>query len=132
VSKIIYNVKVEIAGFADLHEVYLEAIDDVFCKMMDNETGNSVFILINPFVLRDYDFELGSDIKAILGIRDDSKVNVYNVVLANSDITKTTINFLSPLVFHDKTKSVAQTTLDHKEYPSYGMMEKISDYLNKN
>jgi len=46
-------------------------------------------------------------------------------------IETSTINFIAPLVFNVDNQSLAQVVLDANLYPDFGLMESISQFLNK-
>ncbi|NPA59282.1 MAG: flagellar assembly protein FliW [Epsilonproteobacteria bacterium] len=124
-----FNVSVPLLGFKDIKEVELQKIDDVFMKMSSSEDANISFTLIDPFVLRDYDFEITDVLKETLGIDENSNLLILNIVLIQTPIEDSVVNFIGPLIFNTDNKRVAQTIIsDSKEY---GVAEKISTFLNR-
>ncbi len=126
-----FSVKAPILGFESIKNVELEKVDDFFFKLKscDDET---VFMLINPFLLRDYDFTVPEYFKNLLNLSKDSKPLVFNIMIVSTPIETSVVNFIAPLVFNAEEKSVAQVLLDGSKYKEYGLTEKISDYLEKN
>ena len=124
-----FNISVPLLGFEDVQKVNLEKIDDIFMKMQADDAEHISFTLIDPFVLRDYDFEVPDNIQDILEINDDSNILVLNIVLLQSPIEESIVNFVGPLVFNTDTKKAAQIILP--ESTKYGVAEKISTFLNK-
>ena len=122
-----FDVSVPLLGFDDLKSVELNKIDDIFMKMQSLEDEHISFTLINPFILRDYDFEVPDATKDLLGITNDSNLLVLNIVLVQTPIENSIINFIGPLVFNTDTNKVAQIIL--QESTSYGVAEKISTFL---
>ena len=122
-----FDVSVPLLGFDNLKSVELKKIDDIFMKMQSLEDEHISFTLINPFILRDYDFEVPDATKDLLGITDDSNLLVLNIVLVQTPIENSIINFIGPLVFNTDTNRVAQIIL--QESTSYGVAEKISTFL---
>jgi len=122
-----FDVSVPLLGFDDLKSVELNKIDDIFMKMQSLEDEHISFTLINPFILRDYDFEVPDATKDLLGITDESNLLVLNIVLVQTPIENSIINFIGPLVFNTDTNKVAQIIL--QESTSYGVAEKISTFL---
>ena len=126
----IFSVKTPILGFEQIKNVELEKIDDFFYKLKscDDET---VFMLINPFLLRNYDFVVPEYFKNILELDENSKPLVYNIMIVSKPIENSVINFIAPLVFNKDKGNMAQVLLDANRYKEYGIMENISDYLSK-
>ncbi len=122
-----FDVSVPLLGFDDLKSVELNKIDDIFMKMQSLDDEHISFTLINPFILRDYDFEVPDATKNLLGITDNSNLLVLNIVLVQTPIENSIINFIGPLVFNTDTNKVAQIIL--QESTSYGVAEKISTFL---
>ena len=124
----IFSVKAPILGFEQIKNVELEKIDDFFYKLKscDDET---VFMLINPFLVRDYDFVVPDFFKNLLELDMESKPIVYNVMIVSTPVETSVINFLAPLVFNKEKKLVAQVLLDEGKYKEYGLTENISNYI---
>ncbi len=124
-----FNICVPILGFEDLKEVELEKIDDIFMKMKAINNEHITFTLINPFVLREYDFQVPSSAKKILEIDEKSNLLIFNIILIQTPIEDSIINFVGPLIFNTDNNKAAQIILS--ESREYGVAEKISSYLNK-
>lgn len=125
-----FDVKSPIPGFDQIKKVKLEKIDDFFMqlKSCDDET---VFMLINPFLLREYDFVVPDYFKNLLELKDNSQTLVLNIMIVSTPIETSVINFIAPIVFNTDKGFVAQVLLDTNKYTEYGIMENISDYLDK-
>jgi len=123
-----YEVKSPILGFNETKEVNINEIDPLFSSMIDTNNENISFTLVNPFLLREYDFEISDDVKELLSINDDSKISVYNILLLQKPLEKSLINFLAPIIVNHDTKQLAQIILDPKKYPDYGMTETIESF----
>ena len=125
-----FDVKSPIPGFEQIKQVELEKIDDFFMqlKSCDDETS---FTLINPFLLREYDFEVPEYFKNLLELEEKSNTLVFNIMIVSTPIETSVINFIAPLVFNADKSCAAQILLDSNKYKQYGIMENISDYLNK-
>ena len=124
-----FDICLPILGFESIKEVELEKIDDIFMRMQSQQDEHISFTLIDPFVLRDYDFEIPSSTKDLLGINDNSNLLVQNIVLIQNPIEDSVINFIGPLVFNTDTKKATQVILN--ESSRYGVAEKISNFLKK-
>jgi len=124
-----FEISVPLLGFEHIKEVTLEKIDDIFMKMQALEDQYISFTLIDPFVLRDYDFEVPKNVQDILEITDDSNLLTLNIVLLQNPIEDSVINFISPIVFNTDNNRAAQIILP--ESKKYGVAEKISSFLDK-
>lgn len=123
-----YKVIGEILGFKDTKEIKIDAIDDLFSKMTDVNNENISFILVNPYLLREYSFDVPLDIKNALNINSESNVSVYNILLVQKPIEKSTINFLAPIVVNHDNNTFTQIVLDPKQNPDFGMAERIESF----
>jgi len=123
-----YEVKSPILGFEDTKHVKINEIDPLFSSMIDTNNENISFTLVNPFLLREYDFEISNETKELLQIDDNSKVSVYNILLIQKPLEKSLINFLAPIIVNHDRGELVQIILDPKEYPDYGMAEPIEDF----
>ncbi|AFL68216.1 flagellar assembly protein FliW [Sulfurospirillum barnesii] len=126
----IFSVKAPIPGFEAIQEVELEKIDEFFLKFI-SKSDTTTFTLINPLMLRPYEFEIPEYFRTLLEINETSNVLILNIMIIATPIETSTINFIAPLVFNVDNKSVAQVILDANQYPHFGLMESISRYLNK-
>ena len=124
-----FDICSSLLGFENIKEVQLEKIDDIFMKMVSVDDSNISFTLINPFVLRAYDFELTSQMQELLEATPQSNLLILNIVVIQNPIEDSLINFLAPLIFNTDTKKAGQLILSDSQ--KYGIAEKISDYLNK-
>ncbi|MDD2790801.1 MAG: flagellar assembly protein FliW [Sulfurimonas sp.] len=124
-----FNLQVPILGFDDIKKVELQKIDDIFMKMQAVENQHISFTLVNPFALTEYDFEVPEKIQKLLEITDNSNLLVMNIVLIQTPIEDSVINFIGPLVFNTDSKKAAQIIL--QESSKYSVAEKISNFLKK-
>ena len=126
----IFSVKAPIPGFESIKEVELEKFDDFFVKFI-SKSDTTVFTLINPFMIRPYEFEVPEYFRALLDINEKTNILILNIMIIATPIETSTINFIAPLVFNVDNGSVAQVVLDANLYPDFCLMESISKYLNK-
>jgi len=123
-----FDISTPLLGFEEIKQVELQKIDEVFMTMHSCEDENISFTLLNPYTLREYDFEVPDKIKNELNITTESNLLIFNIVLIQTPIEDSIVNFIAPLVFNTDTKKVAQIIIsDSKEY---GVAEKISSFLN--
>jgi flagellar assembly factor FliW len=123
-----YNVKSQILGFENTKIVEINLIDELFSTMIDTENENISFTLVTPYLLREYAFDLPLDIKALLEITESSKIGVYNILVIQKPLEKSTINFLAPIVINYDNDSLAQALLDPKTHADFGMAETIESF----
>ena len=124
-----FDLCVPLLGFENIKEVELQKIDDIFMKMRSCEDERISFTLIDPFVLREYDFEVPDNTKNLLGIDENSNILILNIVLIQTPIESSIVNFIGPLIFNTDNNRAAQIILS--ESIKYGVAEKISTFLNK-
>mgnify|MGYP002639745202 FL=1 len=116
-------------GFEDVKQVELQKIDDIFMKMKSSEDENISFTLVNPYALREYDFEISQQMKESLQITTESNILIFNIVLIQTPIEDSVVNFIGPLIYNTDVSKAAQIILaDSREY---GVAEKISSFLKK-
>ncbi|MCW8953415.1 MAG: flagellar assembly protein FliW [Sulfurimonas sp.] len=124
-----FDICAPILGFEDVKQVTLEKIDDIFMKMQCTDNEHISFTLINPFVLREYDFELPDKISKTLDANKNSNLLVLNIVLIQTPIEDSVVNFIGPMIFNTDNHKAVQILLP--ESTKYGVAEKISTFLKK-
>ena len=118
-----FKVKKPIGGFEKIKEVELEKKDETFAILKD-ENGNELFILINPFSLKDYSFDVPADVKALLDLNENSNIYVYLNIIKKNPTDESLINFKAPFVFNLDNNTCAQVIVDEEEiYP-------LKDFIN--
>lgn len=123
-----YKVRGEILGFEDTAEVNITTVDELFSTMSDVANDDISFTIVNPYVLREYSFDIPMDVKILLDMNENSKVSVYNIVVIQEPLESSTVNFLAPIVINNDNNKLAQVVLDGKKHPDFGMAEKIKDF----
>ena len=123
-----FEVKATILGFEQIKSVELEKVDDFFMRLKSLQ-DETVFTLINPFLLREYDFEIPTYFKNLLELEKQSDTLVLNIMIISTPIETSVVNFIAPLIFNTEKLCVAQVLLDSNKYKEYGILENISDYL---
>lgn len=124
-----FDMRVPLLGFENLKEMELKKIDEIFMKLQSCEDEHISFTLINPFVLREYDFEIPDKVRDNLEIDEKSNLLILNIVLTQTPIEDSAINFVGPLVFNVDNQRAAQVILPDNS--KYGVAEKISSFLNR-
>ena len=114
----LFKVKKPIPGFEHLDKVILRKIDDSF-SILENENGEVIFILINPFLLKkEFDFEVPADIRVLLDLKEGSKTYIFTNVIKKNPTNESLINFKAPFIFNLDNFTCAQVILeDEGIYP---------------
>jgi len=124
----IYEVKLPILGFEGISRVELTKVDDLLTKMKDVDS-ELTFTLINPYILRDYNFKLPISVSTLLDVEDNSKLNVFNFLMVYSNVSDSKINFLAPLIFNEDTQTMAQAKLESNQYPAFNVATDIKEFV---
>ena len=124
-----FDIITPLLGFEDVKQVELEKIDDIFMKMKSLNTEHVSFTFVDPFVLREYEFEIPEKTRELLEVSKSSNILILNIVLIQTPIEDSTVNFIGPIVFNTDSNKAAQILL--QESTNYGVAEKISTFLNK-
>ena len=122
-----FEMSVPLLGFEEIKEVTLEKIDDIFMKMTPEANEHISFTLINPFVLKQYDFEIPTATQELLDINDKSNLIVLNIVLIQTPIEDSIVNFIGPVVFNTDNNKAAQVILQDSQ--TNGVAEKNATFL---
>lgn len=125
----VFEVKAPILGFNELTKVELKKVDEFFSSLKNVEKNLPAFTLINPYALREYSFDIPSSIRILLDLKENSKVEVYNIVVLQNPIEKSVVNFMAPLIFNHDNMTMGQVVLDANSYPDFGVAEEIAAYL---
>ena len=126
-----YDVKSHILGFDDTKEVEIVEIDELFATMRDAKNEAISFTLVNPYPLREYSFDVPLATQALLDLKEDSNVRVYNIVVIQKPLEESRINFLAPIIINEDNKTVAQVVLDPRTYPEFGIAEPIKEFIKE-
>lgn len=125
----VFDVKSPILGFENITKFEFSQIDDNFAAIKSTESDIPSFSLINPFVLREYSFEIPHAIKALMDLKNDTNMLVYNIVVIKNPIQESLVNFIAPLVFNVDNLTMSQLVLDDLAHPELGAVEPISKYI---
>jgi len=127
-----FELKQPLLGFESIKEMKLTKIDDIFMQLENlTEDAKPSFTLINPFVLKPYEIEIPDSILALLDIKEDTNILIFNIVVIQNPLENSAVNFVAPIIFNADNKTMAQTILDGKSAQEHGMAEPISDFMNK-
>jgi flagellar assembly factor FliW len=126
-----FNVVSQILGFEKVKSVKLSKIDELFARIDSKDDEKFSLTVVNPFLLRDYDFEISDFYKHSLMLDESCQILTYCVMIIAKPLEDSAINFIAPFVFNVTKRRCAQIILDNNKYSQYGIMEKISDYIKK-
>lgn len=118
-----------IHGFENSQYATLEKIDDLLMRLTLSNNDKSTFMLVNPFMLRDYDFEVPDELSLKLDLDNSKDISIGNIMIASSKLEDSAINFIAPIVFNMQNNKMAQVILDSVKYPDFGIVEPIKEYL---
>ena len=124
----IYKVSGHIYGFNTILDIELSEIDELFATIKNMGDEKISFTLVNPYLLREYSFDIPSDIKVLLDINEKSNLLVYNIVVVQDPLDESKINFLAPLIFNKDNQTMAQVILKPEKHPDFGMAESIKSF----
>ncbi len=126
-----YDVRGDILGFPNTRNLEIVEIDALFSTMKDLDNENISFTIVNPYLLREYSFDIPTDIKVLLEITPESSLSVYNILVVQKPLEKSTINFLAPIIINNDNNKLAQTVLDPRKNSDFGMAETIDSLKDK-
>lgn len=121
-----FDVVLPILGFENAKSYELEKIDELFFSLTNKEENVS-FTLVNPFALREYEFDIEMEVKQDLGIVDNSNILVLNPMIIKTPLENSTINFAAPIIFNFDNNKMSQIVLDTY---GYRLAEHLSDFIN--
>jgi len=125
-----FEVKSEILGFENIKEVELKEVDALFSTLRSSQGDEISFTLVNPHKLREYNFDISIASETLLGIKDDKDLMVYNILVLQSPIDESKINFQAPLIFNKENMTVVQEVLGIHKYPDYGFDESLKTFTS--
>ena len=124
-----FQVKSPILGFDNIHEVSFAEVDDGALAVL-SMGENAELLLINPYKVREYSFEVPTAIQTLLDIKANSKVKVFCVFVREKE-AEVRINFLAPIILNFDNNTLAQVVLNIKDYPHFGVAEPIKKYIKE-
>ena len=120
-----FKVILPILGFEDIKEFELEKVNENFYTLK-NEEKNVTFTLVNPFFLREYDFEISENDQKKLELDDNTNFLVLNIMTVENPFIESTVNFAAPLIFNLDKKIMGQVVLENS---NYSLMEKLKSFI---
>ncbi len=123
-----FELKLPLLGFESVNQMELQKIDDIFMRLESNGEGPS-FTLISPFALREYAFDIPTSLQALMEVNEQSNLLIYTMVILNTPIENSTINFVAPLIFNTDNQTMAQIIIDNRA--DFSIAEPIKTYLKE-
>ncbi len=124
----VFQVKSPILGFEHIKSYELKELDQFFVKLQSKDDETS-FTAINPYALRNYEFEIPTYYQELMDINDQSELRIYNIMVVSTPIETSTVNFIAPIVCNMTNMTLSQIVLDAWTYSMYKQAEKISDFI---
>ncbi|WP_120944033.1 MULTISPECIES: flagellar assembly protein FliW [Helicobacter] len=126
----LFSVKSPILGFEQVSRMELEKIDEIFMRLRNADDIAPTFTLVNPFALRAYEFDIPMGLQVLLNLDSARNILIANIMVIQTPLQESTINFLAPLVFNFDHQLMAQVVLDSAKYPHYHISEKIASFYH--
>jgi flagellar assembly factor FliW len=128
---LVFEAKYPILGFENVSTYDFEVVDDNFATIRNAGGGMPAFTLVNPFVLRDYAFDIPLAIRALMDLKNDTNLLIYLVLIVKNPFTESMANFLAPVLFNVDNKTMAQVVLDENIYSDYLAAEPLSKFITQ-
>ena len=126
-----FKVVIPILGFDAVEELTLEPIDDIFYRLRNRHGETPVFTLIDPSALRSaYVVDLPDNATEKLGLEEPSDAMVLSIMIVDTPLENSHVNFIAPLVFNTKKGLMGQVVLDAAEHPGFGLADPLKKFLN--
>jgi len=123
-----FELKLPLLGFESVNQMELQKIDDIFMRLESDGEGPT-FTLISPFALREYAFDIPTSLQALMEVNEQSNLLIYTMVILNTPIENSTINFVAPLIFNTDNQTMAQIIIDNRA--DFSIAEPIKTYLKE-
>ena len=123
-----FELKLPLLGFESINQMELQKIDDIFMRLESDGEGPT-FTLISPFALREYAFDIPTSLQALMEVNEQSNLLIYTMVILNTPIENSTINFVAPLIFNTDNQTMAQIIIDNRA--DFSIAEPIKTYLKE-
>ena len=127
----VFQIKTPILGFENIERVVLTQHDDMTATLTDEKNPDISFSLVNPYVLREYSFDVPDVLRILLEIDEKSPVYVYNIMVRQNPVEKSLVNFLAPLIFNEANGTMGQAVLSPREYPDFELCKTVEDFMQR-
>ncbi len=122
-----FTVTQPLLGFENIKQITLEKIDEIFMRLESPDSKEITFTLVDPFALREYSFDIPNNIQESLEINEESNILIYNIVIIQTPIESSVVNFIAPIVFNTSSKKAGQIIIN--DDPTLSVAEPISTFL---
>jgi flagellar assembly factor FliW len=126
-----FELKTDILGFDAIKTLEINKIDELFATAKSDEVPPVTFTLLNPYLLREYSFDIPTSIKVLLDIHEGSNLEVYCLVVIQDPLDESLVNFAAPIIFNTDNNLAAQVVLTAQEAPNYNVAEAIKNFRKK-
>ena len=123
----LFDVVQPLLGFENITQITLEKIDEIFMRLESPDSKEITFTLVDPFALREYSFDIATATQELLEIDEKSNVLIYNIVILQSPIENSVVNFVAPIVFNTSSKKAGQIIISND--PTLSVAQPISTFL---
>jgi flagellar assembly factor FliW len=123
----LFDVVQPLLGFENITQVTLEKIDEIFMRLESPDSKEITFTLVDPFALQEYSFDIATPLQELLQIDEQSNVLIYNIVILQSPIENSVVNFVAPIVFNTTSKKAGQIIIS--DDPTLSVAQPISTFL---
>ena len=123
----LFDVVQPLLGFENITRITLEKIDEIFMRLESPDSKEITFTLVDPFALREYSFDIATATQELLEIDEKSNVLIYNIVILQSPIENSVVNFVAPIVFNTSSKKAGQIIISND--PTLSVAQPISTLL---
>ncbi|MFP4332641.1 MAG: flagellar assembly protein FliW [Campylobacterales bacterium] len=127
----VYELKSPILGFEDLDQVEFEELDESFAKIRSTSNSYIELTLVNPYSLREYSFDIPKYVQVLLDINENTNLLVYCVLIVQTPIDNSKVNFLAPIIFNKDNNRAAQIALSVKDYPHFKVADDLKNYMTE-
>lgn len=112
----VYHFSKGLPGFDEENQFVLIPWEDTpFIYLQSIKEPDLSFLLVSPFIFApDYSFELPEADRAELGISEE--VSVFSIVTIQSEVSKSTMNLLAPVVLNPSKRTGKQVVLHQSSY----------------
>lgn len=127
----VFDIKYPILGFENVASYDFEVVDDNFATIKNPDGMVPSFTLVNPFVLRNYSFDIPLAVRAMMDLKNDTNLLIYLILIVKRPFNESLANFLAPVLFNVDNKTMSQVVLDENVYLDYLAAEPLSKFITE-
>jgi flagellar assembly factor FliW len=128
---LVFDIKYPILGFENVASYDFEVVDDNFATIKNPDGMVPSFTLVNPFVLRNYSFDIPLAVRAMMDLKNDTNLLIYLILIVKRPFNESLANFLAPVLFNVDNKTMSQVVLDENVYLDYLAAEPLSKFITE-